>query len=292
MIELLKPIIQFAANVLLIYTLWLGLTFDPQKVKYIAQHRILGRTLLLTLLVVPLLTIAVLKLIPSPSSVGVVMIALFAVSPGVPLMANGPQKTLVPASTSAAMSLILTVASIVMLPVWLTILDRLFPQDLSVDPGTLIRTLFVKIFAPFLVGWAVRSAAPNFAAKSAPFVERLFKITLVLIGIILVVASLRVWPKVSIWGYMAMFIIIGFSVYLGDLFGRPRLDDRALLATTAINGNPLIVMAVIQSSFPDLKVMPVLAVYFLLRILASLPYNWLLKREIHGNEVPIEASAH
>ncbi len=292
MIAALKPILIFAANVLLIFTLYLGLTFEPREFAFLKRHRIFGRALLLTLLVVPLLTIAVLKILPGPTTVGLVLICLFAISPGVPLMVNGPQKQLVPASTTAALSLVLTAAAVVMLPLWLFFLEILFPEaPLSVRLGELLGSLGIKIFAPFLVGWTIRSAFPEVASRAAPYVELLFKTALVLILIALVLVSLRAWPKVSPWGYIAMFVIIGLSALLGDLFGRPSLEDRALLASTAINGNPLIVMAVVHSSYPDLKVGPALAVYIFLRAAATVPYKLWLKKAMHGNEVPIGASA-
>ncbi|HVK60113.1 MAG TPA: hypothetical protein VM432_01135 [Bdellovibrionales bacterium] len=177
-------------------------------------------------------------------------------------------------STSAAMavSVMLTLASIISVPIWTAILGLVFPTKLEASPFTVFSVVFPKIAIPFFLGWALREFAPVVAKRIEPYVGKVFwgLIALVLVGLIL--TSYRLVGQIHFVGFAAMVVVILASAFAGDLMGRPKLEDRMLLGSAAIYGNPAVALAIAHVNFPSLKLGPAVAVYILLRVVTFRPY--------------------
>ncbi|QDE71620.1 symporter [Myxococcus xanthus] len=261
----------------------LGLAVDESAVKRAMRLPAYARGLPLILLGVPLLALLVVNLLPLPPIAAGILL-LMAVSPGVPNVAVAAYRQRGDLSLTVALSLTLSLAAIVCLPLSLRLLSEFFPAVFKAPTTVqLLKRVMLPFLVPLAVGWALRAWRPMLARRLLRPMLWLFKAVFVVAILLLLFISGPRLRDVGGWMVLGMLVMTLGSALLGHVAGGPRPEDRTALALAAVFGNPSIALAVATASYQDLRLAPFLAVYLLLRTLALLPYLLWNKHHLrHG----------
>jgi BASS family bile acid:Na+ symporter len=276
--EILHDVIWVSVHsFLILMMLALGLSIDHRDLWRSLRRPLIGRGLLVALIAVPLLAIAVVAALPlGPYARGVIL--LMAVCPGCPLLLLPVRRQEGNMSDALALSLVLTLAAIVFLPLSLAVLRGLFPVEFHVTALGTLGKVAPPIVIPLTVGLAVRAIAPKLAARIAPITIWLFKAALLVLLVVVLLKGLPLLEGLTMWDLVAMLLVTTGAAVIGQLAAGAHPADRSLLATTAVYGNPMMVLFVAHVSYPQIAIMPVVVLYVILRAVALLPYKQWARR--------------
>jgi BASS family bile acid:Na+ symporter len=256
----------------------MGLSLRWGVLRKEARNPVLWRAVVAAVLGVPLLAILVAATLPlNPPARGVIV--LMAISPGAPMLMNKARKS-GNLALAVTLALVLTFAALVSVPVEIAVLNRLFPVDLHASSAELLRRLLPKLLLPLVLGFVVRGAWPAGAKAMEPFIRRLFQLALLVAAIGAVAASWYVVAHMSPWAWLAMLLVTTGAVLLGETVGGREPRDRATVVYAIVWGNPAIAMAVVGLSYPELRAVPIIVTYALLRAVLVLPYAVLSSRRL------------
>ncbi|WP_223637225.1 bile acid:sodium symporter [Corallococcus sp. EGB] len=239
-----------------------------QGVRQLAFARGLG----VCLVGVPLLALIVVKVLPvGPVAAGV--IALMAFCPGLPMALNvvSQQKGNLP--LTLALSITLSLVAIVLMPLSLKLLERLFPMAIHSPPyGVLLKRVILPFLVPFALGLGLQKVAPGWAHRLHGPVKVYFNIALAVAAAAMIIAAFPLLKDLHVWAFVAMGVVTLGSAALGHVAGRPRPGDRTALAISAVFGNPAFAFCLGSSTYRMRTLVGVMGLYLLLRTLALVPY--------------------
>ena len=249
------------------------------------RNPVLWRAVVAAVVGVPLLAILVAATLPlNPPARGVIV--LMAISPGAPMLMNKARKAgNLPLAVTLA--LVLTLAALVSVPVEIAVLNRLFPVQLHASSAELLRRLVPTLLLPLVLGFVVRGAWPRGANAMEPFARRLFQLALFVAAIGAVATSWYVVVAMSPWAWLAMLLVTMGAILLGEAVGGRDPRDRATVAYAITWGNPAIAMAVVAMSYPELRAVPIILTYALLRAVFVLPYAVVSSRRLSVRDRPM-----
>jgi predicted Na+-dependent transporter len=208
-----------------------------------------------------------------------------AVCPGAPLIAYNTRARQGNLPLAVLLTVALSMAAVVFAPLALEVLNAFFPWELHASPGALVRALALSFWLPLAVGTAVRALWPRAAAKLGPIANRLFAITLAIVVVAALVTGWQELAHASVWAWIAMPVVTLGDVVLGDVAGGKDPRDRLTIAYAVVLGNPAIALAVARTSYPELRLGPIIIAYVLVRALLLLPYRFVCTRRLrHATE--------
>jgi len=223
------------------------------------------------LFAVPLLAFVVATLVPiGPRARGLLLI--MAASPGLPMAVRTARRQQSDVPLALALAVTLSLAAIVMLPLWLVAVGAAFDFDLYARPRSLLLAVATAVIVPLGLGVAVRRMLPNLAPRLYRLVDIVFKVAFAIVGVAVLVTYAPVLGLINVWVVLAMLLVIGGSALLGHLAGGPQPEDRVIVAIAASFGNPMLALHVVQVSYPELQLAPLIFAYLVLRALALAPY--------------------
>ncbi|MBN8465703.1 symporter [Corallococcus exiguus] len=221
---------------------------------------------------VPLLAVIVVKVLPvAPIAAGV--IALMAFCPGLPMALNVVSQQKGNLSLTLALSITLSLVAIVLMPLSLHLLERLFPLAIQSPPySTLLGRVILPFLVPFALGIGLQKVAPVWAHRLRKPVKLYFNFAVAVAALTLVVASFPLLKRLHVWVFIAMGVVTLGSTALGHIAGRPRPGDRTALAISAVFGNPAFAFCLGGSTYSMKSLLGVMGLYLLIRTVAMLPY--------------------
>jgi len=286
----LVPLILEISIVMLVFTVGLGTV--PRELTHLVRHPgQLLRTFLSINVIMLVIAVLIVKLVPLPGVVRILLVTL-ALSPIPPLL----PKNLIKAGGEReyVMSLLCTVSllAIVWIPLAGTVLDLIFPAEVKIPPGPVVTLVFMTVLIPIAVGVVVRTLAPGFADRA---IGPLGKVaTILLLGAALLMLA-KVGPAMlSVIGHGTLaafiaFVILGLVV--GHMLGGPTPGDRSVLALATASRHPGIALAIATLLFPEESgVIPAALLYLLISMIVPLPYVTWRKRSL--GEVSTAAAHH
>jgi BASS family bile acid:Na+ symporter len=215
---------------------------------------------------------------PAPE-IKIAIVAL-SLSPVPPILPGKQMKSGGTSAYSVGLLVAASVASIVLVPLGLWVLDTTFKLDMHVSTGQLVTIVLVSIILPLVIGMGVRA----FRSDWADFLLRPVQIFGWIVLIIAVIPVLF-----TSWNAMLTLIGDGFIIALvaftligllaGHLLGGPDLDNRTVLALATSARHPGVAMAIASVNFPDMKLVLVVVLYhLLLSTVLAVPYvRWRTK---------------
>jgi BASS family bile acid:Na+ symporter len=278
LLELIRHVVPFlASHLIMAISLALGLSVSWRELQAEFRRPVLWRGVLVALVTLPLWTLVVVKVLPlKPVAAGTLL--LMAFSPGVIMLVTIVRGQQGNVPLAVALSLTLTLAAIVLLPVSLWVLNALFPATFRASPLKLFAAIIPGLMVPLGVGLALREWAPDFARRLQPVVELFLKAVLACVVVMLLIVGVPGLRAVNGWSLLAVLLVICGGAFIGHAAGGPRLEDRRTLAIAGVLGNPAIALFVAGASFPELKLLPAMAAFLVLRALALIPYLLWSKR--------------
>jgi BASS family bile acid:Na+ symporter len=212
----------------------------------------LARLVTAMFVVMPVLAVLAAGALDLPPAAEVALVAL-AVSPVPPLLPRKAIKQGGAINYTIGLLVAASLLALVLVPVILGILARMFHVPIGVSFGFLASKMLLGVMLPLAIGIGVRQVAPALADRLAGPISTLANVTL-LIALVPILLTARGYADLFRDGTLlafAGFIVVGFLA--GHLLGGPAAEDRKVLALATATRHPGIAIAITQSTFPDLR---------------------------------------
>jgi len=266
--DAVDTIVNLGTTVFVLSTmLAVGLDLSVEQLrKAVSRQRLMTKSLLVNLVVVPAFAYVLVRGVPMASgyAVGVV---LLAVAPGAPF---GPKLAEISDSDLAFASglmAVLAVVSVVTIPVTLALV---LPGGSSVNPFAIGRLVFGVQLVPLVAGLTVTSLASPVAEAIHPPIQRLSDYSFAL----LIVALLAGYADdmLALAGTSAMVVacvVVAASLLAGYVLGGPARSTREVLATTTAARNAAIALFVATAGFSDPDVLTAVLAFSVIGVVVS-----------------------
>jgi BASS family bile acid:Na+ symporter len=276
-LKLVLPIIIQAGLALLVLAVGLQSTLDD-LLYVLRRPALLARAFIAISIVVPTVAVLTVNWLPLglPAKVGVIMMSLAALppfAPGAELRAGGRR------SYSYGLYAAFALLTIVIVPVTVEVLDRLFGRSAEVSLTVLSREVLLSVLLPLVVGMLIHARWPALAERIAPSVS---KVSMAVLLVIVALLLYRAWPAmVSLIGngtVLAVVVITVAAVAAGHLLAAPDPRDQVALATAAATRHPGIALMVANGFAPDKRVTAMILLYVLFSFASVTVYQQARKR--------------
>ncbi|HEY1814156.1 MAG TPA: hypothetical protein VGG74_17515 [Kofleriaceae bacterium] len=259
-------------NLTSVLMLTIGLRTAPSALRAAWSDRALvGKALFVVVVCVPLLAVCVVTWLPlAPPATGFVL--LMAACPGAPLVL----RTYRDSATGVAIIAIVSLVAPITVVAWVAVWNRLFGYAIVVDPIALLRVGLVQLVS-LAAGVALAALSPRIAPRLARVTWACFIAGFVLALVVALVLGAPALLRVRAITVVAVVAVALGSAALGHVAGGPELTDRAMLATTAVLGNPALALAVIAATYPGFRAGALFAAYLAVRGLALAAYTLWVK---------------
>jgi BASS family bile acid:Na+ symporter len=269
----LRTVVLFLAGHLVVPVMFLhGLQLEPGTLRHELRRPVFWRAVAATVIAVPLVAVAVVKLLPvTPLAAGV--ITVMAICPGQVLLVRAVEMQRGHTRLALSLAVMLSLVSIVTVPAWVRILSALFPFQLEASAAGVFGRLLPQLLLPMAAGFVLRLGAPKLAKRLERPVEGLFLVALGCAAVLVVVVVGRQLGALRLLGLAAAVLAVLASALVGWTAGGPDPRDRRTVAIAAIFGNPAVALYVAQVSYPALPLTPAILAYVVVRALALLLFT-------------------
>jgi bile acid:Na+ symporter, BASS family len=259
MFEFLRSAIQFIAPVFVISTMLnVGLTQKPSDIAgHLKNWTFVVKMLLANFLFAPLLMIVALHFAPFDPALKAGLL-IFSLGAGAPLLIKLTQTAEHDVSLGAAVMMLLTVVTVIYMPIVLP----LVLSGVSVDAVSVAKSLLLQLLLPIGVGMLLAQFLPGLVKKSQPWIARLGNIALyALIVVTLVGYYPNLLEIVGQGAFLVGLAFVGAAFGLGYLAGagKDHLEDIGGLGTAQRNTAAGVIIALENFSNPNVLVMLTLA---------------------------------
>lgn len=244
---------------------------------------LLARSLLAMFIIVPVFAVAVTELFNLHSAVEIAVVAL-ALSPIPPLLPLRAFKAGGTASYTFGLLFTAALLSVVLIPIGVTLAAGILGFAAQSVAPAIVKIVLVTVILPFLLGVAVNSLAPGFAAR---IVKPIFFSALAVLVVCALVVLYALMPAIiSLIGdgtILVFVIFVAVGLVAGHLLGGPEESDRRVLALASAVRHPGVAIVIATANFPDQKlVVPAIFLYLLLNGVVSIPYLVWRRRGAQG----------
>jgi BASS family bile acid:Na+ symporter len=277
----LKQIILLALQLSILLTVFsFGLKATIQDLLYVFRRPgLLARSLLAVFVILPLVTILLMRSLDFPLPVQVALIAL-AISPLPPVLPRKETKSGGNASYGIGLMATLGLVSIAAVPLVVAMLARFFGRELTIAPGVIAGLVMKTTLVPLVAGVAVRRMFPAFAAR----IERPVSV----VGLGLLAAAVlpvlggalpAIWGHIGSGAVVAMALVTLVGLAIGHLLGGPDPDHAVVLALSTACRHPAIALTIASTNYPDQQFAPLILLYLIVSGIVGVPYLMRRKKE-------------
>jgi BASS family bile acid:Na+ symporter len=177
-----------------------------------------------------------------------------------------------------------SVSAIVLVPVMVALLGRVFGRETSFGPWQVATLIGVSILLPLAAGIALRWLAPGWAERIAPWASRLGTLFL-LAGVtaLLVKVAPMMLSILSGGALLALVALAVVAIGAGHWLGGPDPADRAILAVAACMRHPGIALAVATANVPEEpRVIAAVLLYLLVGVVLTSLYGAFARRRLYA----------
>jgi len=280
-----KQLILLALQVAIFATVFgFGLQAKLDDVAYILRRPgLLLRSLLAMFVVMPVLVVILVKALELRMPVEVVLVVL-AISPIPPLLPGKEEKAGGLPSYGLGLMLLFGVAAIVLTPLLVEVMARVFDRPVTMSPGAIARIVVVMILVPLVAGMIVRALLPRVAVWLQNPV-RWAATGLLVLGVLAVLAGSWsvIWAATGSGTLIAMFVFVVVGLVVGHLLGGPNPEHAAVLALSTACRHPAIALAVASANYPNEHFGGIILLYLIASAIAALPYvKWQRQRALRA----------
>jgi BASS family bile acid:Na+ symporter len=250
-----------------------GLAASQRSVVRLWHDRpLLARSLLATLLVVPLATIALARVLPLSADVrGGLVVMVLSIGPVAAIKQSRARGG--DASYALALSELLLVISIVYVPLAVAILGALFRREIHIGAGQVALAVLERQLLPLAAGLLLaRYAAPLTARLVGP-ATLLGNVLLGLLAAVVVVAGAGRMVALGVPALLAIALVAAVAVALGHLLGGPAPETRMVLATFSALRFPVLALLLAKAIPGGQRMIPVMLAYLLASVLLLAVYG-------------------
>jgi BASS family bile acid:Na+ symporter len=270
----LKQIIVLALQVSIACMVFgFGLKAAGNDLLYLIRRPgLLARSLFAVFVAMPLLVVALVRMFDLPPAVQVVLVAL-AISPIPPILPRKETAAGGDVSYGLGLMAILSLVSIVAIPLVLEILSRVFGHQFAMAPGAIAAIVVKSTLAPLVAGMAVRAVWPAFAKRVANLVTLVGNVLLPAALLPLLVGALpAMWAAIGQGTVLAMVIVTVAGLAIGHFLGGPNPHRAVVLALSTACRHPAIALTIAATNFPNQHFGPLVLLYLIVSAVAAIPY--------------------
>lgn len=276
---------QTASIVVIVFAvssmLSVGLSYDVRTLLApLRRVRAVFRALVANFILVPLLAVAIERVIPldPPLALG---LCLLAGSAGAPFLVKLAKTARSDLALSAALLLLLVPATVVFLPFYMPLaMQHPTLRGLTYLPAStmaLAAPLLGTMILPVVVGLIVKAVTARWSARLAPLMGKLATVTLVLTVVTTFGANLGEVLRIVTTGALpaALALILG-AFGIGFLLSRG--DRGMVLGLATSQRNIAAAMVVASRSFADRNILVMVTASSLIGLIVLFPIAWLVSR--------------
>ena len=241
-----------------------------ELLEVLGKRALFTRTLLANCIIIPGIGFLLVKLFPltPDASMGILLLAAI---PGTPIALQYTRKAKARLAFGAVMTLVLSLASIVLTPLAFEVMPRI-AQRSERPILSLIASMLLYISAPLCAGLWMARRAPTMAPRLVVPLEILASAVFVFIMWETRLARREALYAIAGGGtILALFLLLAISMLIGWFIGGPDDESRRVLATSTGMRNVIVVLYIARYCFPGTHVYMVPIVYLSLMV----PFNLL-----------------
>lgn len=261
-----EPITSLCINLvkLTLFSLMLslGITLRLEQLLFLWQRPgLLNRSILATIVVVPMLVVLVVFCFRLPQEVRIGLI-LTAIAPGTSLTFYLPQYDRAQ-SYAIALQATVSLLAVITVPLTIAILQELFPPEARISPLNVVQQLAVAQFLPLLLGMMVRYCWSDLANNLETLMIQAANVLFCILIIWVLAQQLDGVLRIGIVPFSVIGLLVLISLWVGHLLGGRDSSTRMTLATTAATHSAVLALFIATLNLPHLSVLPAITVYVL-----------------------------
>jgi BASS family bile acid:Na+ symporter len=264
----------------------IGLGTSQSSARRLWRDRsLLLRSLLATLVVVPLATVALSHLLPLGQEVrGGLLAMVVAIGP---VAAIGRARSRDgDASYALALSELLLVVSILYVPLAVLLVRVLWQRDIYLGVGPVALAVLSRQLAPLALGLLLARYAPRLTARLVGPVALAGNLLLGALAALVVVVGARRLVALGAPALLAIVLVALVAVTVGHLLGGPAPESRRVLATFSALRFPALALLLARAAPGGQRLIPVILAYFLASLLALAAYGAVTRRATRRSGAP------
>ena len=196
-----------------------------------------------------------------------------AISPVPPLLPNREGKGGARQTYGLALMAILSLLSIVTLPLAADVLERVFGRPLGVDPGAVFAIVLKMALLPLAAGLAIRAALPALADRLDDIISLAAKVLLLLAAVALLAGTWRaIWEAIGGGAVVAMIAFVAVGLIVGHIMGGPEAENSVVLALSTACRHPMIALSIASQNFPDQRFGASILLYIVINVVVGAVY--------------------
>lgn len=275
----IMPLVLQVALVLMIGSVGLRAKWKDVINALVNVHGLL-RAIVAVNVVVPLTAVLVCMVLPIPPAIkfGIV---IMAVSPLAPVLPGKLLKAGMDASRVAGLYALLIGLAVVIVPVTITLLNRLFAQEVATPVNSIAALVLISVMAPLAAGMILSSVAPTLAERLAGPANLFGTLLLASVGLTIIATQAADIEKlIGNGAVLAMAVTAAAGIVAGHLLGGPDSLGRKSLALAAATRHPGIAAIIIKANFDDKRTLLSIILFLLISVIVSHAYQlWLMGRD-------------
>jgi len=234
------------------------------------------RSLLAMYVLFPALVLLLVSLLPLRQGVGAVLVG-FAVSPVLPPWAKKGTALGARADYVIGLELLSTAVSLLVVPLMIEIVERLFGVTTSLDPRAMVMVLLATVVFPLGLGIGLARLFPRSSPRLGAVADRVGSLVVLLGAVVLLgIHGPKMLALIGEGTVLLILVVIVFGLLFGELLGGPDRSIRGALASATVSRHPAIALLLASGAFPQQQATVIGTV--LIYLLASILLPILLMR--------------
>ena len=245
--------------------------------------RLVVLALVANFVLVPLLALALTRIIPlsEPLKIGLILLGVAGGAPFLPKLAQMAHGDV---AFGVGLMVLLTVVTIISLPLDLPLLL----PGVTVNPLSIVISLVLSMLLPLGIALLVRARYPEQAEQLLPVIGQASNAALVLLLVTsLLVNFQQLIGLIGTGGILAALALIAGGFVIGYLLGGPRGDTRSVLGLGTGQRNIAAALLVSTQSFSDAQVLAMVLAGSTLGLFVLLPLAWEFGRRAAKTPAPV-----
>ena len=243
------------------------------------RPRLLGRSLVAVLLIVPIVGTLLVELIPVNGVVRAgIVVSLLSVGVG---PARLPKRTEDPrelAGYQIGLNMALMILAVVFVPAAVAVHGALFHHQLSLEWSRVAELVFLRVFLPFAAGLAVARWRPGFAARVERDAPQLVAVAMLIVAAVAVLVTWHRLMGLSAGAWFSCAAVAMAAIAIGHVAGGPAGETRAVLASFSAIRFPALALLLTSIVPRGALLIPVVVAYLICSALLVAVYRAAMGR--------------
>ena len=281
-LEILK-IVAPVSVALIVFSQGLGIAPGRVAAYFREQPGLMLRSLLATLVLVPLAAIGLILLLKPSPSVAIGLAILVACPPAPLMLKAATKKGGGSAEFMASLHLSLALLAFVTVPAMLYMLSMLLNFKSQVDLGVMAWILARTILIPVALGLAIRGLFPSAADRLAPVIGKIGTVGIIVVAVAAIAALYPALLNMDAWSYFVIAVVSLADLTIGHFFGPADASEKTVLAVECGVRHPVLALTIAASNYSPQQALPVMVPCIISFILIAMLYmTWRGKQASRG----------